>query len=126
MKKTKNYYIEDPQGNIKSKEFSDRRLKIYDKKPKLPIHSRTPPEMTKRNANLEKLEDAIYLHTEINGEQPYRIEYMKIFDEMRGHMEIDVDEYTAKLNTSRYKALNHCWDVLKWRPNIDGSKVHIN
>lgn len=120
----KNYYIEDDNGNIKSKAFSDRRLKIYDKPPQLPNHSRTPPTlMTKRDANLEKLEDAIYLHTENGGQQPYRTEYMKIFDEMRGQIEIDVDEYTANLNTSRYKALKHCWDVLNWRPNTDGSKV---
>lgn len=124
---TSKYYLADSKGVIRSKDSSEK-LKIYDRQPTLPKHPRSPPMELKRNANLEKLEDAIYSHVyQDNGMRtyPYRDEYMKVFDEMRGKIEADTDEYTLNLNTSRYKALGHCWNHLKWRPCDDGTKVHI-
>lgn len=98
----------------------------------LPITREQRPvnPVAKTLADLEKLEDGIWNHTIIKdpGHQLYnrnfRAEYLKIYSK-QAPSSSNFEDYLARHNEKKKKALLYCLNKLRWTPLESGEGVFI-
>lgn len=77
--------------------------------------------------DIEKLEDAIWEDKTKDADgKTKREQFLELFSTLKPTIDKELDTFLATLPTIRFRALRHCWFILKWKPSFNGKKVLVN